>query len=463
MKPSKHRTTKRSAIDKMANALKQIARLDHSISVPSIGTVFRYEPMTPIGMAQAHVADIYGMPFAYPSTSGTTPLNVMALLCLVRPGDTVLIQRDSHVSVLAAIIHAGLRPAYITPRYSEKLGVTMGITAEELRQALDDHPKARAIFLTYPNYFGIATDIEALALEARSRSIPLVVDSAHGSHWAFHPDFPKRAEETSARIVTYSTHKTCPALGQGSIILFNNKNLIPRFYEVVNDLGFVSTSFSSVILTALFNGIETLSVQGETLFTDRLEMAKWTRIEINKIKGLRSFGLEETQPGFHDFDPLRLTVDVSGIGLTGYEAEDILIEHGCYPEMASLKNTLFLITLGIGWKEVRRLVKLLKQITSETRPLRRLPQMTQPELPRQMVLPREAFYHLDRRSVSVRSAVGKISAETISAYPPGSAIIVAGEEISRDVVKYLKCVRAHGGVLKGASDPEFKRIKILNV
>jgi len=115
MKPSKHRTTKRTATDKMTNALKQVARLDHSISVPSIGTVFRYEPKTPIGMAQAHVADIYDVPFAYPSTNGTTPLNVMALLSLVRPGDTVLIQRDSHVSVLAAIIHVSLRPAYITP------------------------------------------------------------------------------------------------------------------------------------------------------------------------------------------------------------------------------------------------------------------------------------------------------------------------------------------------------------
>jgi hypothetical protein len=74
MKLSKHRTTKRTAADKMSNTLKQIARLDHSISVPSIGTVFRYEPTTPMGMAQAHVADIYGVPFAYPSTSGTTPV-----------------------------------------------------------------------------------------------------------------------------------------------------------------------------------------------------------------------------------------------------------------------------------------------------------------------------------------------------------------------------------------------------
>lgn len=463
MKSSKHQTSKRNTTDKMANALKQIARLDHSISIPTIGTVFRYESTTPIGKAQAHVADVYGVPFAYPSTSGTTPLNVMALLCLVHPGDTVLVQRDSHVSVLAAIIHAGLQPAYIIPHYSESLGVTIGVTAKELCKALDDYPEVRAVFLTYPNYFGIATDIDALAQITNSRKIPLVVDSAHGSHWAFHPSFPQRAEKAGVQIVTYSTHKTCPALGQGSIALLNSESLVPRFYEVVNNLGFVSTSFSSIILTSLFNGIDMLSARGETLFNDRLGMANWARQEINQIAGLRCFGMEEVQPGFCDLDPLRLTVDVSGIGLTGYEAESILIEHGCYPEMGTIKNVLFLVTLGIGWKEIRRLVKLLKQIASVVRSPRRPPSLAKIELPRQILSPREAFYFKDRRSVFVQDAVGKISAETISAYPPGSAVIVAGEEITHNTVEYLRCVREHGGVLKGASDVEFKRIKILNV
>src|SRR6266540_2384643 len=94
--------------NKISQILKQVAQLDHSISIPSWGTLFRFEATSPLGQAQAHVAEIYGVPFAYPSTNGTTILNVMALLCLTNPGDTVLIQRDSHVSVLAPIIHAGL-------------------------------------------------------------------------------------------------------------------------------------------------------------------------------------------------------------------------------------------------------------------------------------------------------------------------------------------------------------------
>ncbi len=462
--PARKRRLKRPQQSKISHILKRVAQLDHSVSVPSWGTLFRFEATSPLGQAQANVAEIYGVPFAYPSTNGTTMLNVMALLCLANPGDTVLIQRDSHVSVLAPIIHAGLRPVYVTPQYSKKLGITMGVTARELRKKLDQHPEIQVVFLTYPNYFGIATDITALAEITTQRNIPLVVDSAHGSHWAFHSSFPLRAEQANAQIVTYSTHKTCPALGQGSLALFNDESLLPRLYEVVNNLGFVSTSFSSVILTSLFNGIDLLDANGETILGERLEMANWAREEINKIDGLHSFGLEEAQPGFLGFDPLRLTVNVSGIGFTGYQIENILIEqHGYYPEMGTLQNVLFLITMGIGWTEIKQLVSFLRQFADNPRQSNQFPDIAQPDLPRQIVLPRDAFYCRKRRTVAVENAIGCVSAETISAYPPGSAVIVAGEEISQEVVEYLKTIQSFGGVLKGASDSSFAAIQILDL
>ncbi len=450
--------------DRTVRLLRQVARLDHSVSVPTIGSVFRFEPDSPIGKAQAHAAEIYGVPFAYPSTNGTTSLNVMALLSLANPGDTVLVQRDSHVSVLAPIIHAGLHPIYVTPHYSQKLGVTMGVTVDELRAELDRHPEVREVFLTYPNYFGIATDIASLAQLTADRKVPLIVDSAHGAHWVFHPDFPRRAEQAGAEIVTYSTHKTCRALGQGSLALLNDESLIPRLYEVVNNLGFVSTSFSTVILTALFSELDSLHKNGKSLLGERLAMAEWARHEINKIDGLHSFGLEESQPGFLNLDPLRLTVDVSGLGITGYQVEEFLIKnHSYYAEMCTLQNVLFLVTFGISWIEIKRLVKLLQQISSVQQNPRRFPSLAQPALPGQVLSPRDAFYCRKRRKVSVQEAIGHVSAESISAYPPGSAVIVVGEEVSEEIVVYLKAIQAFGGRLKGASDASFNNMEILEL
>src|SRR4051812_48642302 len=95
-------------LETLEHDFREIARYDHSVAVPNLGTLFRYDPDTAIGQAQRHLAEIYGVPFAYPSTNGTSMLNVLALMSVVEPGDTVLIQRDSHVSVFAPLIHLGL-------------------------------------------------------------------------------------------------------------------------------------------------------------------------------------------------------------------------------------------------------------------------------------------------------------------------------------------------------------------
>jgi arginine/lysine/ornithine decarboxylase len=296
------------------------------------------------------------------------------------------------------------------------------------------------------------------------KGIPLVVDSAHGSHWVFCNEFPMRAETAGAQIVTYSTHKTCTVLGQGSLMIVNDKAIVPRLYEIANSCGFVSTSFSYVILSALFYGIGLLAEDGGRQFSENIALANWARAEISKIDGLRSFGIEDAQSGFVDFDPLRLTVDVSGIGYTGYEVEDILIEqYGFYPEMGTLQNVLFLITTGIGREDVELLVERFRRIAANPKPAKLIPKIQKPELPIQAYIPRDAFYFTKRRDVPVYESIGCVSAETISAYPPGSAVIVAGEIITREVVEYLNLIRQFGGHLKGAGDTSFQKIKTLDI
>ncbi|MFN8538105.1 MAG: DegT/DnrJ/EryC1/StrS family aminotransferase, partial [Thermomicrobiales bacterium] len=258
--------------DTLAGELRSLARYDHSVAIPELGTLFRYEPGTAMGKAQRRAAEIYGVPFAYPSTNGTTPLNVLALLSLVWPGDTVLIGRDAHVSILAPMVHLGLRPVYLTPTFAADLSVPLQVTPGQLRAALDAHPEVRAIVLTYPNYFGIAGDLAGCVGVARERGVPLMVDAAHGAHLAFHPDLPTPAERTGAAIVTQSQHKTCGALGQASMALVNDVELVERLYEVVNGTGFVSTSFSSIILASLFDAIWRLHQDGERQIGERLEM-----------------------------------------------------------------------------------------------------------------------------------------------------------------------------------------------
>jgi ornithine decarboxylase len=443
-----------------------IAECDHSVSVPELGSIFHYDRGTAIAELQEGIAEIYQVPFAWPSPNGTTALNVLSLMTATAPGDEILVQRDSHLSIYAPMIHMGLRPIYLCPHHDRELGMNLGITAEQIQEALEAHPHVRAVFLTYPNYHGIATDIQACARVVRAWGLPLIIDSAHGAYLRFHPALPGPAERTGAAITTLSTHKTGAALSQGSVALFHDEKLIRRFYEMVNQLGFISTSFSYVILLSISFAVRQLDIQGRELLSRAMDASDYVRTEINRIDGLRCFGRESThqgtRPGFMALDPLRITVDVSRLGLTGFEVEHHLIKrYRVYPEMASLQHVLFLMTPADNLATGQRIIQTLTAIARH-RPIRAARYtLATPALPRQLVRPREAFYGAKRR-LPIQAAIGEVCAETIAAFPPGSALIVTGEEITQEVVDFLSAIRRRGGVLKGASDPEFATIQVLD-
>ncbi len=148
-----------------------------------------------------------------------------------------MLQRDSHLSLFAPMYTLGLHPVYVLPDYSSELGVALGVSPNHLTQVLDAHPDVKAVCLTYPNYFGVASDVTGCSRVIRERNIPLFIDSAHGSHFPFHTGLPPPASVVGADIVTHSLHKTCSALEQSSLALFSAEPLFQQFYKAVNTIG----------------------------------------------------------------------------------------------------------------------------------------------------------------------------------------------------------------------------------
>ncbi len=72
-----------------------------------------------------------------------------------------------------------------------------------------------------------------------------------------------------------------------------------------------------------------------------------------------------------------------------------------------------------------------------------MPDLPLPKVPRQLFLPRDVFFSRHRRRLPVKEA------------------IVAGEEITYEIVEFLQTVKAYGGVLKGASDPGLETIEVM--
>ena len=359
------------------------------------------------------------------------------------------------------MIHGGFHPTYIAPPYDPELGLWMGPTVESIRAALD-REHIDCILLTSPSYFGIVGELEEIIRLAHGRNVPVIVDAAHAPHFHFCKDLPPGAEDLGADCVTQSTHKVASALSQGSLLLLNNEQLITPLYEQVNDLGFVSTSFSYPILASIELAIRQLVVDGERLWSTTIARADAFRSACRRLDGVVCFGDEKNgSPGFRHFDPTRVTIDVSDAGLTGFEVASALAEERVYPEMATLRHVLFLLTPGTTQSDLARVSRALERILVARERRGRISAPPPPPLPRIAVIPRTAKF-APKHAVHLREAVGKISGETVATYPPGAPIVAAGEVISWEAIEYLRCMKRNGAVLRGASDPEFQTMKVLS-
>ena len=77
-----------------------------------------------------------------------------------------------------------------------------------------------------------------------------------------------------------------------------------------------------------------------------------------------------------------------------------------------------------------------------------------------MHLPQEAFFGR-AETVPVSAALGRISAEMLTPYPPGIPVVLPGARISRPIMDYLTSGVQAGMVVPDASDPELCRIRVL--
>jgi arginine/lysine/ornithine decarboxylase len=450
-----------SVLAEGARLLRGAFQLDQSTSITDLGSLFVPTGDHPVQRLKRNLAQAYGMAWSFPSTHGTTMLNILALLTACPAGGRVLVNRDAHSSVTAALIHGGFEPIYLVPSYDRDLGISLGPTLADVEQVLDSSGHLDCVFLTSPNYFGVVGQLGAVIAAAHRRGLPVVVDAAHAPHFHFSDALPTGAEDLGADFVTQSTHKVATALSQGSLLLLRSEAQIEPLYEQVNDLGLVSTSFSYPILASLEIGVAQLEANGDQLWRQALSRADGLAAACRELPGVAVLGSgHATRPGFTDIDRTRVTLDLAKTGLTGFEVERSLNARHVYPEMATHRHVLFLITPGTTDEDVYAVFEALRAIVEEASGRPALVTLAPPAMPVRVMLPREAKFARKQR-ISVGQAVGRVAGETIATYPPGVPIIMAGEVFTPGIVDYLRAMHRCGAVLKGASDPDFLTVKVL--
>ncbi len=431
-----------------------------------------HDPDGVIREAQALAAQAYGATRSWFLVNGSTCGVETLVMAVCDPGDKILLPRNCHKSAIAGVILSGAIPVYVEPDYDRDLGLAHGITAAAVERAVLANPDVKGVLIVNPTYYGVCGDIKSIAAVAHQHQLPLLVDEAHGPHFAFHPELPLSALEAGADLVVQSTHKVISGMTQASLLHMQGSRIDPNRVRNVLQL-LQSTSPNYVLLMSLDVARRQMVFHGHELLTQTLALARQARERLNQIPGIVCFGAERIQssPGFFDLDETRLTVTVSHLGWFGFEAHDQVNDRFMVqPEMSTLHNVVFILSIGNTQRDIDRLVNSFATLAQEQatpstdleQKMARLAAIQLPPLPPQRLSPREAFFGQIHR-IPFQEAVGHVCAEIISPYPPGIPILVPGEEVTQAAVDYLLLVHEAGGFINGPEDVRLQTLKVVKL
>ncbi len=445
----------------------RIAELDLN-NLPDTDTL--HCPSGAIGEAQALLADAYGVDKSFILVGGSTAGNIAAIMATLSPGDTVLVQRNAHKSVIAGIVHSGAVPVWLSPAIDDSFGIALGLAADDVDAAFIKHPAAKAVVALNPTYFGTVPDIGAVAEVCRRHGKLLLADEAHGPHFHFHPELPTAAEDVGAAAVVQSTHKVLSGLSQAAVLHVRTADIDPERVQTVLQL-LQTTSPSFAIMASIDLARRQMVLEGRERLTATLALARRARGELAALAGIEVLGarhLQGEKSGFFALDETKIVLRVDDLGMTGYDVQRVLNrEFGVQPELGGSSHVLFILTIGNTDDDVDRLVRAMRSLSEGRKPRAVYPG---PALQRDhhaliemspivVMTPRDAFY-ADARAASFASSEGKICAEIVTPYPPGIPVLMPGERITKGLVDALTAVRNSGCPIS-ASDPTLSTVKVV--
>ena len=388
----------------------EYATLDFT-ELPPTGNLYGEESDC-IAQAEQAWAEAWGADSCLFLTGGSTQgIHTMLMLS---DSDTILIDRVSHRSIHTGLALLGKIPVWLTRPWLSDVGTAGPLEPEAVEAALKAHPECKAVCVTSPTYYGVLSDIPALAQVCHRHGAKLLVDGAHGAHLFLLGENPYRG----ADLVTVSAHKTLPAPGQ-SALLFGTGITLDQLRQA--SLMFATSSPSYPMMAALDALRPWLLAEGKRRYQETAQMVAHLRKKYP--------ALTETDA---QLDPTRFTLCTEN----GYQVEKFLQEHNIWPEMADSEHVVFILTCADDVEEVERLEQALDALGlhEKTRPHSTV---SAPPLPQSVRTPREALF-APKETINLAEAVGRIAAEQIAPYPPGVPIAAPGERIDEKILAYLE-------------------------
>ncbi|MET9506605.1 ornithine decarboxylase [Streptomyces sp. NPDC006622] len=418
-----------------------------------------------LSQAQELMADAVGAEQAFFSTCGSSLSVKTAMLAVAGPGEKLLLSRNAHKSVVAAVVVNGVEPIWVHPKFDEERHLAHPPEPDDVRRRLEEHPDAKGMLLITPTDWGTCADIQGVARVCHEFDVPLIVDEAWGAHLPFHPALPPWGIDAEADLVVTSVHKMGGAIEQSSVFHLQYDRVSAEALKQREDL-LGTTSASSLVYATLDGWRRQMVEQGHELLGTALQRAERIRVAAGELPGLRPMGEEVVEEGLAaSFDPLKIVIDVRELGISGMQAAEWLRDRRHVDVGGSDTCRISAsITHGDDDETEKILLDALRALVDGADSIERQPPVHLPESSvlelEQAMLPREAFF-AEVDHVPAERAAGRIAAETISPYPPGVPVIAPGEVITAEVLDHLRSGVEHGVLIPDAADPSLETLRVV--
>ncbi len=395
-----------------------------------------HAPTESIAEAERLAAAFFQSTHTFFLVGGSTAGNLAMILATCQTGDKVIVQRNSHKSIMNGLELSGANPVFLAPEYDTNVGRYTNPSIDTLQAALQAHPDAKAVVLTYPDYFGKTYEIKAMIGLVHQYHIPVLVDEAHGVHFSLGDPFPATSLALGADVVVQSAHKMAPAMTMASFLhlksSFVSKVRLAHYLQMIQ-----SSSPSYPLMASLDIARSFLATMTNEAMEDVLQSVQQVR---------EAMAAPDYWEILSTDDPLKLTLHVKQ-GFSAAEIARLFEVAGVYPELVADQQILFIHGLA-PFSKNSSLIKIVKSVceqlknnvnhaTIEVAKLFKHPIQ-------ELALSYQAMSHLQTILVPFDEGAGYIAAEAVIPYPPGIPLILKGECITPAHIETVEYMLSQG-------------------
>ena len=319
--------------------------------------------------AERLAAQAYGAEETLFFTAGATDALRTALLCV----------KDKKIAFLG-----DMHKSFHAARRLFSLDVTDVSSLEEVESG-----SFGAVCVTSPDYYGNVKDISAIAERCHKAGALLIVDEAHGAHFAFSPLLPESAVKY-ADFIIHGAHKTLPVY-TGGAMLHVKRAYYQKAREARREV--IGTSPSYLVMASLDYARDLMAREGASLYA-----ALKKKIEDAKTA--------------HPTVEVLLSADFSRVVIFrkngGHALSSALEKQGIFAEAADADRVVLICTPFNA------------------------------EYVEEAFATAESFRGENAKYPDISEIIGKVSAYDVGVYPPGVPIVKAGEIFSQEKTAILQ-------------------------